>query len=480
MYLDHFGLHEAPFRITPHTDFFFGGGNRGATLDALLYAITHDEGIVKVSGEVGSGKTMLCRVLMDRLPDTVTIIYLANPSLSREDILFAIAHELRIIVATDARAAVVLRALQEHLIHLYGEGRQVVVLIDEAHAMPTETLEEIRLLSNLESNRNKLLQLVLFGQPELNEILARPNMRQLKERVTHNFALEPLVRDEIASYLDFRLRAAGYKGPNPFDAKAVQTIARVSQGLTRRINILADKCLLASFSSGHHHVGKRELQAAVQDCDFSSATMPSKRRGISPRTRQGLTISLAIILGAALMTLFYGVRPSLVGERTTKNPAVAAQQETLQPEATDATPPISAPSIPLPPPVAISSTPLAAAPVNTVSTTRTDGTGELTKITLAAGLSWLERADNSHWFLQLIATDGAQTEAVEVFLRKAKEAELNFTNLRTYHAQVNAKTRYGVIYGEYPTRAAAIADLRRLPSAIKIANPFPRQVKQLR
>lgn len=116
MYLDHFGLYEAPFRITPDTDFFFGGGNRGATLDALIYAITHDEGIVKVSGEVGSGKTMLCRVLMDRLPQTVTIIYLANPSLSREDILFAIAHELRLEIAPDARAAVVLRSLQDHLI----------------------------------------------------------------------------------------------------------------------------------------------------------------------------------------------------------------------------------------------------------------------------------------------------------------------------------------------------------------------------
>src|SRR6266571_4451823 len=177
MYLDHFGLKEAPFRITPHTDFFFQGANRGATLEALLYAITHDEGIVKVSGEVGSGKTMLCRVLMERLPPAVETIYLGSPSLSRDEILFAISDELKLDMQ-DKRTTRVLRGLQEHLIRLFGEGRRVVVLIDEAHAMPKETLEEIRLLSNLESNRHKLLQIVLFGQPELDQHLGTPEMRQ--------------------------------------------------------------------------------------------------------------------------------------------------------------------------------------------------------------------------------------------------------------------------------------------------------------
>ena len=177
MYLDHFGLKEPPFRITPDTDFFFQGANRGATLEALLYAITHDEGIVKVSGEVGSGKTMLCRVLMERLPATVETIYLANPSLSRDEILFAIGDELKLPLEKGPR---ILRALQEHLIRLFGEGRRVVVLIDEAHAMPDETLEEIRLLSNLESNRHKLLQIVLFGQSELDEHAAAEGAHHAK------------------------------------------------------------------------------------------------------------------------------------------------------------------------------------------------------------------------------------------------------------------------------------------------------------
>jgi MSHA biogenesis protein MshM len=269
MYLDHFGLDEPPFRITPHTDFFFVGANRGATLDALIYAITHDEGIVKVSGEVGSGKTMLCRVLMERLPPHVVSVYLANPSLSRDDMLFAIADELEIDLPEQTRTSVVLRELQEELIALYGEGHQVVVLIDEAHAMPKETLEEIRLLSNLESNRHKLLQLVMFGQPELDATLARQDMRQLKERITQNFSLEPLVRDDIAAYLRFRMQAAGYRGPDVFDANAIRRIARASRGLTRRINIIADKALLAAFAIEVHQVTPQLVDAAIRDAQFA-------------------------------------------------------------------------------------------------------------------------------------------------------------------------------------------------------------------
>ncbi|HET9352131.1 MAG TPA: AAA family ATPase, partial [Burkholderiales bacterium] len=134
LYLEHFGLSEPPFRITPHTDFFFDGADRGATLEALIYAVLHDEGIVKVSGEVGSGKTMLCRVLMERLPQQVASIYLATPSLARDEILYAIADDLELKLSPERRT-VALRELQEHLIALYGTGRRVVILIDEAHAM---------------------------------------------------------------------------------------------------------------------------------------------------------------------------------------------------------------------------------------------------------------------------------------------------------------------------------------------------------
>jgi type II secretory pathway predicted ATPase ExeA len=293
MYLNHFGLDEPPFRITPHTDFFFSGANRGATLEALLYAITHDEGIVKVSGEVGSGKTMLCRVLMERLPGQVRTILLSNPSLSRDEIIYAIAEELEIRPQSE-RLSVLLIKLQEHLINLYGENQRVVLLIDEAHAMPQETLEQIRLLSNLESGHSKLLQIVLFGQPELDANLSLPHMRQLKERITHSFRLEPLLRSDIEAYLDFRMRAAGYRGPKLFAADAVRQIVKASEGLTRRVNILADKSLLAAFADNEHGIGARHVRRAIRDSEFFRPAISKAKLGLAAG---GAAAGLALGLG---------------------------------------------------------------------------------------------------------------------------------------------------------------------------------------
>ena len=293
MYLNHFGLDEPPFRITPHTDFFFSGANRGATLEALLYAITHDEGIVKVSGEVGSGKTMLCRVLMERLPPQVQTILLANPSLSRDEIIYAIAEELEIRPQSE-RTSVLLIKLQEHLINLYGNNQRVVLLIDEAHAMPQETLEQVRLLSNLESGHSKLLQIVLFGQPELDAHLGLPHMRQLKERITHSFRLEPLLRSDIEAYLDFRMRAAGYRGPRLFAAGAVRRIVNASEGLTRRVNILADKSLLAAFADNEHGITAKHVDRAVRDSEFYHPAINKAKLGLAAG---GVAAGLALGLG---------------------------------------------------------------------------------------------------------------------------------------------------------------------------------------
>ena len=297
MYLSHFGLNEPPFRITPHTDFFYEGANRGATLEALLYAIGHDEGIVKVTGEVGTGKTMLCRVLMERLPSSVETIYLANPSLARDEILIALADELKLGL-DDARGTRVLRGLQEALIRLYGEGRRVVVLIDEAHAMQRETLEEVRLLSNLEANRHKLLQIVLFGQPELDDELNTVEMRQLKERITHSFRLAPLGQLDVESYIDFRLRAAGYRGPMPFTKGALRLISAASEGLTRRVNILADKSLLAAFAASSHSVGEREAKRAIDDSQFYRPARTSYRTVLAAVLLAGVVAGFGIAVCA--------------------------------------------------------------------------------------------------------------------------------------------------------------------------------------
>ncbi len=294
LYLEHFGLGEPPFRITPHTDFFFDGAERGATLEALSYAVLHDEGIVKVSGEVGSGKTMLCRMLMERLPEPVDTIYLATPSLAREEILHAIADDLDL--ALPERRTVALRELQEHLIRLYAAGRRVVILIDEAHVMPEDTLEQVRLLSNLESNRHKLLQIVLFGQPELDATLAKPSLRQLRDRITHTFRMRPLRSAEVAKYLSFRMRAAGYRGPEVFSPRAAARLARASGGLTRRINILADKALLAAYTENTHAITDRHARRAIADSEFDSPGRASR----GPAAYLAAALVLGAVFGATL------------------------------------------------------------------------------------------------------------------------------------------------------------------------------------
>ena len=500
MYLEHYGLAEAPFRITPHTDFFFAGANRGTTLEALIYAITHDEGIVKVSGEVGSGKTMLCRVLMERLPDNVVIVYLANPSLSRDDILFALADELGIPVPDHGRASAVLRILQEQLVALYAEGKQVVVLIDEAHAMPQETLEEIRLLSNLESNRHKLLQLVLFGQPELNEVLARPDMRQLRERITHNFSLEPLVRDDIVQYLDFRMRAAGYRGPSVFSPAAIKLIATASQGLTRRINILADKALLSAFAAGTHQIGVREVRAAIQDSEFAAHQGP--RALLVAASPAVLWAGLGAL---AMLALVGGWR--LLAEPAPTGAAKPALPETRQIQAQAAAVPLpeqdktaslpAAPPAPAPTSPAATATPAAptppeipapqpepavrpASPEPRASTEAPPASSALLAAQLAGSQAWLATVAADRWFIQLYIVDGNHPDRVEGFLSKVKRAGLEMDQVRVYHSRLSGSARYGVIYGDYASRSDAVKALDSLPAALKPNHPYARQAVRLR
>jgi MSHA biogenesis protein MshM len=513
MYLEHFGLNEPPFRITPHTDFFFDGANRGATLDALVYAITHDEGIVKVSGEVGSGKTMLCRVLMERLPENVTIIYLANPSLSRDDILYAIADELGLNVPENARSSAVMRALQDHLIKSFSEGRQVVVLIDEAHAMPVETLEEIRLLSNLEANRSKLLQLVLFGQPELNDILARPDMRQLKERITHNFGLAPLVHDDISHYLDFRMRAAGYRGPSVFSPAALKLIAHSSLGLTRRINILADKALLAAFSTGSHQIGPKEVQAAIRDCEFSEATYGGKAAKNRATALAAAVLGICILAGIAYFSLSVGdtTEPQAAAPKTVagtvgtpqSSPANTNTTTTAPATAETPSPPPAATLAAPSPPTAVVATPSAApspapdssspavarqspapsekgeAVVNPPQGT-SHKLGPLTTERLEAGQAWLKQLPDDRWFIQLFATDASRHADVEHLLRRLPPGGVEMDKIHVYYSELSGRPRYGVTYGNYPSAGAASAAVRSLPPMLRANKPYPRPAIRLR
>src|SRR3954468_13849671 len=416
LYLEHFGLHEPPFRITPHTDFFFDGAERGATLEALAYAVMHDEGIVKVSGEVGSGKTMLCRMLMERLPRDVETIYLATPSLARDEILHAVADELKLELPERRTAA--LRELQAHLIRLYGPGHRVVILIDEAHVMPEDTLEQVRLLSNLESSRHKLLQIVLFGQPELDATLAKASLRQLRDRITHSFRMRPLSPAEVATYLAFRMRAAGYRGPHVFTARAARRLARISGGLTRRINVLADKALLAAYSESSHGVTERHVKAAIADSEFAAGA-PARSRS-SPALLVAAGISLGLLLGVALHN--YWPQP-----QTSSSPSAA---------------------VPPPPAVNAAATAEMEAQLNlfeeTQAVAQAESEAESTQPLLSAGQrqrlqayttagykllserlsatrDLLERAPDGRYALELFITDRPEPARMERFLLRARE-----------------------------------------------------------
>jgi len=298
MYEDYFGLKRPPFKITPDTSLFYEGGKRGDILAALVYSIHRGEGIIKVVGEVGSGKTMLCRMLQIKLPDTVEIVYIANPSVSSEDILFVIAHELSLPVTKDASKHEVMHLLQDYLLQRHMENKQVVLFVEEAQGMPLDTLEEIRLLSNLETDQNKLLQIVLFGQPELDQNLAQQSIRQLRERITHNFDLEPLTQDEIHTYLNFRMREVGYTGPELINPTVAKKVELHSNGLLRRINIIADKILLSAFAEGTHNLSAKHVTAAVNDSAFNQK---------APRKSHALWW-LGILLVIALAFALYETR----------------------------------------------------------------------------------------------------------------------------------------------------------------------------
>ncbi len=479
MYLEHFGLREAPFRITPHTEFFFAGANRGATLEALIYDITHDEGIVKVSGEVGSGKTMLCRMLLEKLPPDVETVYLANPSLSAADIHHAIAAELQTELP-DGRAHQRRRVLQDRLLEIYAADRKVVVMIDEAHAMPSESLEEIRLLSNLESNKHKLLHIVLFGQPELDERLGRSDMRQLTERITHNFALEPLRRNDIGDYLMFRIRAAGYRGPDLFTSAAIQLISKASEGLTRRINILADKALLSAFSENKHQIDRRQVKAAIRDAQFN----PMRDRSAKP---------LAWIAAAALILILTGLAYLAGSHRKAENQAkpIAAVTEPAPQLPTDsvseskpvAPPPTNddRPQQTQEPAVATDATPAPTATAKTEEPIAQSPAAIRQTVAdrIAATDEWLNSTPVTHYFIQLLSTDGNNERGVEIFLENVSRS-LDPTQIRVYRSTLSGRERLGVIYGDFPTRELALAELAKLAPTGAGSNPYIRTVSKLR
>lgn len=469
MYYPHFGLKEPPFKITPNTDFFFSGGNRGAVLDALVYAITNGEGIIKVVGEVGSGKTMLCRMLQTILPEKIESIYLANPSVAPEDVLHAIAFELQLKLPKNADRLKVMQQLQTHLLDRHAEGRQVVIFVEEAQGMPLATLEEIRLLSNLETKQDKLLQIVLFGQPELDTNLSETHIRQLRERITHSFHLEPLATKDIGEYLILRLRAAGYHGPHLFSDAAIKKLSGAAKGLARRVNILADKSLLAAFADNVYQVTPKHVKAAIQDSEFGRNATNYKQYFV-----------WAILLIACLTTFLAVMWWQKAHQSSPAMQAVVGQAVNLDAsvvKVNQATSKLTAalPTTPNTNPITALATPNTAAATNiTVNPTieiSADAQQQLVDKRLDATKNLLASGSPDTISLQILSsTDDAQIKSE---LAKLSQ-QLEIDNIYLYRKKQNGVNLTMFLYGAYAQRSLALAALRDLPSQIKNNRPHLR------
>jgi MSHA biogenesis protein MshM len=265
MYHGHFGLAEAPFSLTPDTAFFFAHRSAQAALNTLLVALRSGEGFVKVVAEVGCGKTLLCRRLLAALSADCDTAYIPNPALDSRTMLLAVCEELGVSPASEAGAHRVVKELERCLLERASAGRRVVLVIDEAQAIPDETVEALRLLSNLETEKRKLLQIVLFGQPELDARLEQRHLRQLLQRITFAERLEALADDEVGAYVGHRLRVAGAAGAEVFDEAAVGELARRSRGVPRLVNVIAHKSLMLGFGEGAARVGRRHVSLAADD-----------------------------------------------------------------------------------------------------------------------------------------------------------------------------------------------------------------------
>jgi MSHA biogenesis protein MshM len=265
MYRSHFGLREMPFGITPDTSFAYTSRTHQEALNTLLVAVKYGEGFLKITGEVGTGKTLLCRKFLSTLDTGWASAYIPNPNLEPRALVLAIAEELAVRVEPDVDQHHLLRGITRALLDHARHGRRVVLCMDESQGMPLETLETMRLLTNLETEKRKLLHVVLFGQPELDRKLASESIRQLRQRIMFQYALRGLDREEIGAYAEHRLGVAGYVGAPLFDAGALRAMHCASRGVPRLVNILAHKALLLVFGEGGRCASRRHVHAAAID-----------------------------------------------------------------------------------------------------------------------------------------------------------------------------------------------------------------------
>ncbi len=269
MYENFFQLTSMPFNLTPNPVFFCQLKGHQEALNILQFCIKSGEGFIKIIGEVGSGKTLLCRKLLESLDEQYVTAYIPNPDLSPIEMRKAFARELGLDPAAWQDQHELLTAIYQHLITLHAAGKKVILLIDEAQALSDESLETVRLLTNLETENSKLLQVILFGQPELNERLNKAHLRQLKQRITFSYNLPLMNREDLDIYLFHRLRIAGSVQSNLFSRKARNILHQASSGIPRIVNILSHKAMLVAYGRGNKQIDHKIMRLAVKDTDVA-------------------------------------------------------------------------------------------------------------------------------------------------------------------------------------------------------------------
>ena len=299
MYTSFFGLNEKPFSITPDPRYLFMSERHGEALAHLVYGVTESGGFIQLTGEVGTGKTTLCRtLLLNRMPSNADVAVVLNPQLSALEFLEAICEELGVAVP-EPRGSIkaLIDTLNRYLLNAHSQGRRTILVVDEAQNLAPDVLEEVRLLTNLETAKQKLLQIILIGQPELRELLARTDLRQLAQRITARYHLEPLSAEETNLYIEHRLKVAGALG-EVFDASAKREVFRLSQGVPRLVNVICDRALLGAYSLGSRRVNRGLIRSAAAEVTGESALRTGPRWAVPA---MGAAALLIIAAGAWLV-----------------------------------------------------------------------------------------------------------------------------------------------------------------------------------
>ncbi|RLA41230.1 MAG: hypothetical protein DRQ64_02785 [Gammaproteobacteria bacterium] len=458
MYSQFFGLNGPPFRITPDTTFFYSGGEREALINAIAYAISHGDGIIKVVGEVGSGKTMISRMLANRLPENTTLVYLLNPSLQASDLIYAIGRDLGIGFDSACSKTDALQLVQNKLLAMHAKNQRAVVFIDEAQCMPLETLEELRLLSNLETETDKLLQLVLFGQPELDQHLSHNSVRQIKERIIHSFYLKPFTASEVGEYLSFRLHKAGYNGSPIFSASALRLLTRYSSGLPRKLTIFADKSLLAAFATQSNIVEACHVRLAVKDSGQ-----------LSGLASKNLLAVFAVILLAFVLVIAYYNSYRIESDVNSQAPAISSDfvAEEYSSNNDDVTINIDD-----------SQKPVYKAPVK-VLTQGVNVDSVTLEVLTKKTKDWMAVSNGAVYTIQILSANANDDKFLEHFFLNVAE-NIGLDDLYVHPVSIGDNSFFAVTLGGFTTLDGATNYLESLPVFIRRYQPYIKNISSFK